>query len=98
MGAQLYSRYQVRLNDVEAPHLTRNEKIQSDVKKVTLAMFWEAQGEILIDFFTSGSINAARCCETLPKLKSAFDARDQGSRAAFSSFLRLCILVDRKLF
>ncbi|GBM33784.1 hypothetical protein AVEN_183042-1 [Araneus ventricosus] len=72
MDAQLYPRIQVRLNDVEASQLTRNEKIQSVAlhREVILTVFWDVKGIILIDFFTSGAINAASYCDTVTNLKS----------------------------
>ncbi|GBL59984.1 hypothetical protein AVEN_216769-1 [Araneus ventricosus] len=73
MGAQLYPRDQDRLNDVQTSLLTRNEEIQS----VTLrregyadSVLEREECDVWIDFLTSETINAARYCETLTKLKS----------------------------
>ncbi|GBN45435.1 hypothetical protein AVEN_127765-1 [Araneus ventricosus] len=46
-----------------------------------LTVFWNAKGVISIDFLTSGTINAARCCDTLTKLKSAIRRQRKGSSA-----------------
>ncbi|GBM82255.1 hypothetical protein AVEN_216088-1 [Araneus ventricosus] len=74
MGAQLYPRNQDGLNDAQTSLLTRNEKIQS----VTLhregyadSVLGREERVVLIDCLTSETINAARYCETLTKLKSA---------------------------
>ncbi|GBL90166.1 hypothetical protein AVEN_40436-1 [Araneus ventricosus] len=57
----------------------KNFKMAHSTGKVMLTVFWNAKGVILIDFLSSGTINAARCCDTLTKLKSAIRRQRPGS-------------------
>ncbi|GBN38721.1 hypothetical protein AVEN_66628-1 [Araneus ventricosus] len=51
--------------------VTKKFKVSHSAGKVVLAVFWDAKGVILMDFFTSGTINGARYCDPLSKLMSA---------------------------
>ncbi|GBL89471.1 hypothetical protein AVEN_87817-1 [Araneus ventricosus] len=50
--------------------VTNKSKVSHSAGKVMLRVFWDAKGIVLIDFLTSGTINNARYCDTLTKLKS----------------------------
>ncbi|GBM56009.1 hypothetical protein AVEN_45151-1 [Araneus ventricosus] len=58
--------------------VTKKFKVSLSAGKVALTVFWDAKGVILIDFFTSGTINAARYCDTLTKLMSAIRRKRPG--------------------
>ncbi|GBM45518.1 hypothetical protein AVEN_210245-1 [Araneus ventricosus] len=51
--------------------VTKKFKVSHSAGNVMLTVFWIAKVVILIDFFISGTINAAHYCDTLTKLKSA---------------------------
>ncbi|GBM25369.1 hypothetical protein AVEN_12308-1 [Araneus ventricosus] len=80
MGAQLYPRNQVHLNDVEASQLTRSEKTQSVAfcREGYVDSVLGREDVVLIDFLTSGAINMALYCDTLSKLKSAIRLKRSG--------------------
>ncbi|GBM74360.1 hypothetical protein AVEN_197167-1 [Araneus ventricosus] len=46
--------------------------------KVALTVFFDAKGVLLIDFFTSETINATRYCDTLTKLMSVIQRKRPG--------------------
>ncbi|GBN37328.1 hypothetical protein AVEN_30893-1 [Araneus ventricosus] len=87
MGTQLYTKY--RLNDVEIYQLNRNEKfkVSHSAGKVVLTVFWDAKCVLLIDFFTSGTINAGRYCDTLIKLMSVIQRKRPGLLSGRTLFL-----------
>ncbi|GBM15501.1 hypothetical protein AVEN_58443-1, partial [Araneus ventricosus] len=58
--------------------VTKKFKVSNSAGKVALRVFWDAKGVTLIDFFTSGTINAARYCDILTKLMSALRRKRPG--------------------
>ncbi|GBO15050.1 hypothetical protein AVEN_93293-1 [Araneus ventricosus] len=58
--------------------VTKQFKVSHSAGKVVLAMFWDAKGVILMDFFALGTINAARYCDPLTKLMSAIRRKIRG--------------------
>ncbi|GBM88151.1 hypothetical protein AVEN_12372-1 [Araneus ventricosus] len=50
-------------------HLTKKVKVSYSAGKFLLTVNWNAKFVIFIDFFTSVTINLARYCETLTKLR-----------------------------
>ncbi|GBN00596.1 hypothetical protein AVEN_140713-1 [Araneus ventricosus] len=65
--------------------LIRNKRTQN--VEVVLTVFWDAKGESWIGFFTSGTINAVRYCDTLTKLMSAIQRKRPGLLSRGISFL-----------
>jgi len=64
-------------------HLTsppmRKFKITMSAKKVMATVFWDAQGVLLVDFTPHGqTVNAARYCQTLNKLRDAVRRKRPG--------------------
>ena len=54
-------------------------KVQQSAKKLMATIFWDAQGILLADFTPPGqTVNAARYCETLAKLKEAIRRKRPG--------------------
>ncbi|GBO12199.1 hypothetical protein AVEN_217840-1 [Araneus ventricosus] len=50
--------------------VSMTHQVSHSAGEVKMTVFLDAKGGILIDFFTSGTINAARYCDTLTKFKS----------------------------
>lgn len=53
-------------------------KVSPSAGKVMATVFWDAKGVILLDFLHKGTINAARYCDTLTKLRSAIRRKRPG--------------------
>ena len=54
-------------------------KVQQSAKKLMATVFWDAQGILLVDFLPPGeTINAARYCQTLNKLREAVRRKRPG--------------------
>ncbi|GBL74435.1 hypothetical protein AVEN_235388-1 [Araneus ventricosus] len=58
--------------------VTKKFQVLHSAGKVVLTVFWDPKGFILIDFFTSRTINAARYYDTLTKLMSTIRRKRPG--------------------
>lgn len=75
MGVPVYPRKQGRLNDVEESDFTSEEKTHC----VTLHkkdVFWDEKDAVHFLFLYQGTINVARYCDTLTKLRSIIRRKD----------------------
>ncbi|GBM56150.1 hypothetical protein AVEN_43879-1 [Araneus ventricosus] len=67
--------------------VTKKFKVSHSAGKVMLTVFWDSKGVILINFFTSGTINASHYFLTFTKLKTAIRYKTPGLLSRGALFL-----------
>ena len=77
-GDKAMNRYEKQWRHTSSPS-AKKFKTTISAKKIMASVFWDCQGIILIEYLPQGeTINSARYCETLKKLRRAIQNKRRG--------------------